>query len=92
MREMKDSGIEWIGDIPNDWNIMPNKYLMHKVKNICPVYHGEDILSLTMNGVIVRDLDAGGKMPTTFDGYQKLEKGNLLMCLFDIDVTPRCMV
>lgn len=91
MSGMKDSGIEWIGKIPSDWEVMPNKYLMYKTKSICPVYQGEDILSLTMKGVIVRDLDAGGKMPTSFDGYQRLEAGNLLMCLFDIDVTPRCV-
>ena len=91
MREMKDSGVKWIGEIPSSWNVMPNKYLMKKKKVICPVYNGEDILSLTMKGVIVRDLDAGGKMPTSFDGYQRLEPGNLLMCLFDIDVTPRCI-
>ena len=91
MREMKDSGIEWIHDIPASWAVMPNKYLMHKIKRIRPVYGGEDILSLTMKGVIVRDLDAGGKMPTSFNGYQELYPGNLLMCLFDIDVTPRCI-
>lgn len=79
MREMKRSGIEWIRDIPANWKIMPNKYLMSKVKTICPVYGGEDILSLTMNGVIVRDLDAGGKMPTSFDGYQYVAAGDLLM-------------
>lgn len=89
--EMKDSGLKWIGKIPSSWNVMPNKYLMKKKKVICPVYNGEDILSLTMKGVIVRNLDAGGKMPTSFDGYQRLEPGNLLMCLFDIDVTPRCI-
>lgn len=91
MREMKPSSMEWIGDIPLSWKVMPNKYLMRKKKEICPVYDGEDILSLTMKGVIVRDLDAGGKMPASFDGYQRLEPGNLLMCLFDIDVTPRCI-
>lgn len=91
MREMKPSSMEWVGDIPASWKVMPNKYLMYKKKEICPVYNGEDILSLTMKGVIVRDLDAGGKMPTSFDGYQRLESGNLLMCLFDIDVTPRCI-
>mgnify|MGYP004541086721 CR=1 FL=1 len=26
MREMKDSGIEWIGEIPKEWNIIPTKY------------------------------------------------------------------
>lgn len=89
--EMKDSGIEWIGKMPLAWDAVPNKYLMYKVKNICPVYNGEDILSLTTNGVIIRDLNGGGKMPTSFDGYQKVTPGNLLMCLFDIDVTPRCI-
>lgn len=89
--EMKDSGIEWVGQMPLAWDVVPNKYLMYKVKNICPVYNGEDILSLTTNGVIIRDLNGGGKMPTSFDGYQKVTPGNLLMCLFDIDVTPRCI-
>ncbi len=89
--EMKDSGIQWVGQMPLAWEAVPNKYLMYKVKNICPVYNGEDILSLTTNGVIIRDLNGGGKMPTSFDGYQKVTPGNLLMCLFDIDVTPRCI-
>ena len=89
--EMKDSGIEWVGKIPNNWTVIPNKYIMNKVKEICPEYSGQDILSLTVNGVIVRNLDAGGKMPTSFNGYQRLWKDNLLMCLFDIDVTPRCI-
>ena len=90
-REYKDSGIEWIGRIPKDWKVKPHKRLMKKIKNLCSEYNGEDIISLTMNGVIVRDLTAGGKMPTSFDGYQYVYPGNLLMCLFDIDVTPRCV-
>ena len=47
--EMKDSGLKWIGKIPSSWNVMPNKYLMKKKKVICPVYNGEDILSLIGN-------------------------------------------
>ena len=91
MREMKDSGIEWIGQIPKDWDVVPHKRVMHKVKEICEQYNGEDIISLTMNGVIKRDLAAGGKMPTSFDGYQYVKPNDLLLCLFDIDVTPRCV-
>ena len=26
-RKMKDSGIEWIGEIPEGWEIIPVKYL-----------------------------------------------------------------
>lgn len=91
MREMKDSGIEWIGEIPKEWKVSRHKYVMHKDKVICDNYDGQDIISLTMNGVVVRDLNAGGKMPTSFDGYQCVEPNDLLMCLFDIDVTPRCV-
>lgn len=91
MHEMKDSGIEWVGQIPKDWDVVPHKRVMHKVKKICEQYSGEDIISLTMNGVIKRDLTAGGKMPTSFDGYQYVKPNDLLLCLFDIDVTPRCV-
>lgn len=90
--DLKESGLAWIGNIPSHWKTMPNKYLMKKLKMIQPVYAGEDIISLTVNGVIKRDLDnPSGKMPASFDGYQFVYPGNLLMCLFDIDVTPRCI-
>ena len=89
---MKNSGVEWFGEIPEDWETIRNKRIMKKVKNICEHYNNENVLSLTVNGVIVRDLDnPNGKMPLTFDGYQYINENNLLMCLFDIDVTPRCV-
>lgn len=89
---MKESGIEWIGQIPCDWKVLASKWLMRETKTIREKYSGESVLSLTTKGVITRDLDnPSGKMPATFDGYQFVEAGNLLMCLFDIDVTPRCI-
>lgn len=89
--KLKDSNIEWLGKIPSNWRLIHNKYILKKKKEILSKYDNEKILSLTMNGVIERDLNAGGKMPSSFDGYQKLKKDNLLLCLFDIDVTPRCV-
>lgn len=53
---MKESGIEWVGLIPDTWSVIPNKYVMHKEKNLCKKWTGEEVMSLTMNGVIVRDL------------------------------------
>ena len=90
-REFKDSGIEWIGQIPKEWDVCPHKSVMFKKKEIQEHYTGQDIISLTMNGVIVRDLEGGGKMPLSFDGDQIVYPNNLLLCLFDIDVTPRCV-
>lgn len=90
--KMKDSGIEWIGKIPEHWSVKRNKYIMRKQKILKAKYENEDILSLTMNGVVVRDLEnLTGKRPASFDGYQIVYPNNLLMCLFDIDVTPRCV-
>lgn len=86
-----DSQIPYVGMIPSHWKTVQNKRVMHKEKRICTSYTGQNIISLTMNGVIIRDLAAGGKMPTTFNGYQFVYPGELLMCLFDIDVTPRCV-
>lgn len=92
MIKMKDSGIPWIGQIPENWKIKRNKNVMVKKKDICYDYNNQNILSLTMKGVIKRDLDNPmGKMPSSFNGYQEIHKNNLLLCLFDIDVTPRCV-
>lgn len=33
MREMKDSGVKWIGKIPSDWKVMPIKYLKADIPN-----------------------------------------------------------
>ena len=91
-REMKYSGVEWIGEIPKRWEVMKFKYVMKKDKKIAKKYNNENVISLTKSGVIIRDLENPfGKMPASFDGYQHVEEGDLLLCLFDIDVTPRCV-
>lgn len=84
--------LEWLSSMPNHWKLVPQKWLMHKTKSICEKWNGETVLSLTVNGVIVRDLvNLVGKRPASFDGYQYVHPGNLLLCLFDIDVTPCCV-
>ncbi len=89
---MRDSGLDWVGRVPAHWDVLEQKWIMRKVKDICENWRGESVLSLTTNGVIVRDIESGkGKFPASFDGYQRISAGNLVLCLFDIDVTPRCV-
>ncbi|EOA8367129.1 MULTISPECIES: restriction endonuclease subunit S [Enterococcus] len=84
--------MEWIGEIPENWETRRLKNGLRKKKVIINKYDNQPILSLTMNGVSLRDLvNPKGKMPTTFDGYQEITPGNIIECLFDIDVTPRCV-
>ena len=33
MREMRDSGVEWIGEIPKDWNCCKQKYRFSRTDN-----------------------------------------------------------
>ena len=48
------------------------------------------LLSLTKQGVIVRDLSEGkGKFPKEFDSYLVVRPDDLVFCLFDVDETPR---
>ena len=46
MRPMKDSGVEWIGDIPENWDVHFVKYAFSEVKNknyddLCIAYRKE---------------------------------------------------
>lgn len=48
------------------------------------------LLSLTKQGVIIRDLSEGkGKFPKNFNTYLVVRPNNLVFCLFDVDETPR---
>lgn len=87
MRKMKDSGVEWIGEIPVDWEIVPTKRYFRSVKRVV----GNDVdnyerLALTMNGVIRRSKeDSDGLQPEKFEGYQILRKNELVFKLIDLE-------
>ena len=93
IEECVDSGIEYIGSIPKSWQLIRNKHIFNKTKVIVgPNWDKYNVLSLTKKGVIIKDIERNeGKMPSDFSIYQIVTPGNLLMCLFDIDVTPRCV-
>jgi type I restriction enzyme, S subunit len=89
----KDSGVEWLGEIPSHWNKLSNKYIF-KIKKNQVGKKSKDyvLLSLTLNGVIKRDMDnPQGKFPAEFDTYQEVKKGDFIFCLFDVEETPRCV-
>ena len=86
MKQMKDSGIEWIGQIPEEWNIWPTKRFFRHTKTLA----GEKVdsyerLALTMNGVIKRSKDdSEGLQPEKFDTYQVLCENELVFKLIDL--------
>ena len=86
MRQMKDSGIAWVGEIPQHWEIQRNKYIFKIKKDIVLPTKSYQLLSLTTNGIKEKDEDdTSGKVPENYDGYQIVRKHDLVMCLFDLD-------
>lgn len=85
-RKMKDSGVEWIGDVPEEWSVSKVKYNFSTFKKI-PGKESEkyERLSLTMNGVKHREKwTAEGLQPKDFMSYQLLRKGDLVFRLIDL--------
>ncbi len=90
MHAMKDSGLEWVGEVPESWAVRPHWSVMRESKTPVGRLHTELVLlSLTKQGVIVRDLEGGGKFPANFESYQQVKFGDLILCLFDVEETPR---
>lgn len=88
---MKDSGVEWLGDVPADWDTAPLRAFLQQRRDIVgSESRSTKLLSLTLQGVIERDLEnPTGKMPASFDTYQRVADGEMVFCLFDMDETPR---
>lgn len=86
MRKMKNSGVEWIGKIPEEWNILPTKRFFRHTKTIAwDKVDSYERLALTMNGVIKRSKeDSEGLQPEKFDTYQVLKENELVFKLIDL--------
>lgn len=83
---MKDSGIAWVGEVPQHWEIQRNKYIFKIKKDIVLPTKSYQLLSLTTNGIKEKDEDdTSGKVPENYDSYQIVRKHDLVMCLFDLD-------
>lgn len=55
MREMKDSGISWIGDLPSAWATMPIKYNFTLVAGATPDSHNPDLWDGDVNWITPAD-------------------------------------
>ena len=79
--EMKPSGVEWIAEIPKDWEVINTKYLFRLVTEPAPKDNDYELLSIyTHIGVKPRkELEAKGNRATTTDGYWLVKKGDFIV-------------
>ena len=82
---MRDSGVEWIGEIPETWGVEPLRQFFierkHKNKN----GKENNLLSLSYGRVVRRSIDAtDGLLPANFLGYNIVERNDLVLRMTDL--------
>lgn len=84
-RKMKDSGVEWIGMIPDGWNMFSAFQIFSRVdcKNVG--VKERNLLSLSYGRIKRKDIEsADGLLPESFEGYNIIEAGDIVLRLTDL--------
>ena len=82
--KMKDSGVEWIGEIPEHWEVKMLKYVFKISKRIAGAL-GPDVLSITQSGIKIKDIVSGeGQLSMDYSKYQLVYKGDFAMNHMDL--------
>ena len=90
--EMKDSGIEWVGNIPAHWDIHPLYYYFSERKKKNYLGKEQNLLSLSYGKVIRKDINTSeGLLPDSFNGYNIIEPGDIVLRLTDLQNDKRSL-
>lgn len=92
MREMKDSGIEWIGSIPACWNVHPIYFYYSERKNKNRFGQEDNLLSLSYGKIIRKDINTSeGLLPESFNTYNIVEAGDVVIRPTDLQNDKRSL-
>lgn len=92
MRQMKDSGIEWIGQIPQTWDEHPIYYYFAERKNKNIFGQEQNLLSLSYGKIIRKDINSTeGLLPENYNGYNIVYAGDIVMRLTDLQNDQRSL-
>ena len=91
-REFKDSGIEWIGQIPKEWEVGQVKQCFIR-KNEKAEQDSPIVLSLARSGVKVRDISTNeGQLAESYYNYNPVEIDDLLINPMDLYSGANCSI
>ena len=82
MREMKDSGIEWIGNIPEIWSLKPIRALFDEVTEKNFLGTCSNALKFTYGSIVRKpnfDADADDYVASTILNYTVVEPGTIML-------------
>ena len=84
-RKMKDSGIEWIGEIPEGWEVKYFVQLFSQVKNKNIGLREKNLLSLSYGKIKQKSIETvGGLLPDNFEGYNIIDSNDIVLRLTDL--------
>jgi len=82
--KFKESGSDWIGKVPSDWDIVKLKFLFRIIKIISGEL-GHNVLSVTQKGIKIKNLDSNeGQHSMDYSKYQIVQKGQFVMNHMDL--------
>lgn len=85
MRKMKDSGVEWLGNIPLAWRLKPAGQLAAETKTPNDGLAEKNLLSLSYGKVKRRSINATeGLLPASFETYNIIEAGDIVLRFTDL--------
>ena len=80
----KPSGVEWLGEVPEHWDVKRVRRIFEIKKRIAGEL-GFDILSITQQGIKVRDPESNdGQVSMDYSKYQVVEPGDFAMNHMDL--------
>jgi type I restriction enzyme S subunit len=92
MREMKNSGIEYVGEIPAHWNMHPLYYYFGERKHKNSLGQEDNLLSLSYGDIIRKDINSnGGLLPESFNTYNIIETGDIIIRPTDLQNDKRSL-
>ena len=78
--EMKDSGIAWVGNIPQKWEVSPLYVCFKERKNKNKEEQENNLLSLSYGKIVRKPIDIlEGLLPESFSTYNIVEKGDIII-------------
>ena len=90
--EMKDSGIEWVGEIPVHWPVHPVYSYYGERKNKNRLGKEDNLLSLSYGRVIRKDINTNdGLLPESFNTYNIVEAGDIIIRPTDLQNDKRSL-
>lgn len=83
-RSLKDSGSNWFGMIPSDWEMRRVKYVFNIRKDIAGK-EGFTVLSITQRGITPKNIASNeGQLAENYSNYQFLHPGQFAMNHMDL--------